>query len=163
MILGNGTISQVIQDKEDYLFFCRGESNRFRFDQFRGETERLKILQCPKDKMFVYVSGLNIYYSDNEYTTHKKEMEYLVKTSFPNYCIFRIGSVTWGDNPNTLVNYLRNNPDAEVQNVYRYLHTKEELTHWFNMIPSKGQHEMNVTGKMVWVPDLVQMIKNKEI
>jgi len=118
--------------------------------------------------MFVYISGLNIYYPDggrSEYTQHKIDMEYIVKKWFTNYCIFRLGSVTWGDNPNTLLNSIRKQIEltgtCEAKPVYRYLHSKEELTHWFGLIPSSGKHEMNVTGQMVWMPDLIETIKKE--
>lgn len=171
MILGRGTIASIIPDREGFLFFACGESNRFPLTLDRKLDERLRIIDCSikNPGMFVYFSGLNIYYQGDkreDYTIHKIEMESLVKEHFENYCIFRLGSVTWGDNPNTLVNSIKkqlNEGNCNPRPVYRYLHTKEELIHWINLIPEKGKHEMNVTGKMVWVPDLVEMIKNGEI
>lgn len=170
MILGRGTIASVIQDREGFLFFACGESNRFPLTEERKIAEAKKILACDRSKMFVYISGLHIYYPDggrSEYNSHKLNMESLVKSNFDNYCILRLGSVTWGDNPNTLLNNIKNQidttGDCEAKNVYRYLHTKEELSHWFGMIPKNGKHEMNITGQMVWMPDLVKRIKNKEL
>lgn len=160
MVIGRGTISQVIKDRDGFIFYANGCSNRTPLtnEQKAKEFEEVSSYRRTKD-MFVYVSGLNIYYSDSEYTKHKLGMEEFVKNHFSNYCIFRLGSVTWGDNPNTLVNFIKNNPNAEAQQAYRYLHTKEELAHWFSMIPKQGKHEMNVTGKMVWMPDVIEEIK----
>lgn len=169
MIIGRGAIASIIQDREGFIFFAAGESNRFPFTEERGRAEEREIqdifINSPKS-MFVYFSGLNIYYPDggrSEYTKHKLRMEALVKGIFPDYCIIRLGSITWGDNPNTLINYIKNKiketGDCEAKEVYRYLHTKEELQHWFGMIPTSGKHEMNVTGKMVWMPDLVKTLK----
>lgn len=174
MILGRGSIASVIPDREGFIFFANGESNR------RPLTEELKreefnricsYVRESQNSMFVYISGLNIYYKEgdgrSEYTEHKLEMEQHVKNLFPSYCIIRLGSIIWGDNPNTLVNALKtkvaNEPNYIGSPVYRYLHTKEELTHWFGMIPRYGKHEMNITGKLTWVPDLVEQIKRGEL
>jgi hypothetical protein len=168
MIIGRGSIGSIIDDKEGYLFFANGISNRTSTTEESKNREKLQILEhLGTNDMFVYVSGLNVYYTpESEYTKHKIDMEDLVKDNFKNYCIFRIGSITWGNNPNTIVNFIRkkiqNGEEMEIQDVYRYLHTKEELTHWFNMIPSKGKHEMNVTGRMIKVSDIVkEIIENK--
>lgn len=171
MILGTGTIAKIIPDREGFTFFACGESNRFELTDYRKKVERERILaHVDHETMFVYISGLHIYYPDggrSAYNEHKLNMEQLVKNNFINYCIFRLGSVTWGDNPNTLINYIKNQikltGDCEAKPVYRYLHTKEELTHWFGMIPTKGKHEMNVTGRIVWVPDLVEQIKKGKL
>jgi hypothetical protein len=169
MILGRGTIANIIDDRDDFVFFACGESNRFELTTERAERERMRILECERDKMFVYFSGLNIYYHESQrrgsYTEHKVQMENLVKQTFENYCIFRIGSVTWGNNPNTILNFIKKRiaetGDCDVQNVYRYFHTKKELKHWIANIPKTGKHEMNVTGKMVWIPSLVEKLKKK--
>lgn len=171
MILGRGTIASIIPDREDFIFFACGESNRFELTSYRKSVERERILShIDTNKMFVYISGLHIYYPDggrSDYNTHKLCMEETVKNNFRNYCIFRLGSVTWGDNPNTIVNFMKQqiaiNPEFKGREVFRYLHSKEELQHWFSMIPSQGKHEMNVTGKMAWVPDLVEQIKRGEL
>lgn len=173
MIIGRGSIAQVIPDREEFIFFAAGESNRFELTEERAHIEKLKISAWieSRDQMFVYISGLNIYYPENdrrsEYTDHKMHMEDLIKNNFENYTIIRLGSITWGDNPNTLLNSLKSqiasDSNFEGRPVYRYLHSKQELTHWFGMIPRFGKHEMNVTGKLTWVPDLVEKIKRGEL
>lgn len=171
MVLGRGTIAGIIPDRENFIFFACGESNRTELTYAKRRSEAEKILSWQgTDKMFVYFSGLNIYYPDGgrgEYTQHKLDMECIVRSTFQNYCIFRLGSVTWGDNPNTIINFIKNElkqkGTCEAKPVYRYLHTKHELNHWLTMIPEKGKHEMNVTGQLTWVPDLVEMIKRNEI
>lgn len=164
-IIGRGNIAQVIPDREGFVFYANGCSNRKPLTNLSAEKEFHEIVtQFEKidNEMFVYISGLNIYYKDGdgrkEYTEHKIKMENLVKDNFKNYCIFRIGSITWGDNPNTLINFLKQNPHAEAKPVYRYLHTKEELRHWLDMIPRTGKHEMNVTGQRFYVPELARQI-----
>lgn len=170
MIIGRGTIASIIQDRDGFTFFACGESNRFPLTMERKMNEYGRLLECNKETMLVYISGLNIYYPEDqrrdEYTEHKLVMEKAVRQYFPDHCIFRLGSVTWGDNPNTLVNYIRNqiaqNGDCEARPVYRYLNSKEELVHWFGLIPRHGQHEMNITGQLTWMPDLIDRIKKGE-
>jgi hypothetical protein len=169
MILGRGVIASIIEDREGFIFFACGESNRFELTDERRKIEADRILSCDRSKMFVYFSGLNIYYPEAErrgaYTEHKIEMERLVKENFNDYCIFRIGSVLFGDNPNTIYNHIRNKilgtGSCEVKPVYRYFNTKDEIVHWLGRIPSKGKHEMNVTGKLTWMPDFVEQLKKE--
>lgn len=169
MIIGRGSIASILIDREEFIFFANGISNRLQTTQELKEKEKNEILEfINTEKMFVYFSGLNIYYTPElEYTKHKIEMEEIIKNNFKNYCIFRIGSITWGDNPNTLVNFfrnkLKNDEYFEIQNAYRYLHTKEEIQHWIELIPKKGKHEMNVTGRMIKVIDLIEEIKQNKI
>lgn len=171
MIIGRGIMAQTIPDREGFTFFACGESNRFPLTEDRKERERDRLLSCDKNTMLVYLSGLNIYYPDtdgrNEYLLHKLSMEKLVKETFDNYCIFRFGTITWGDNPNTIINHIRKEITekgfCKVRDGYRYLNTKEELQHWFNLIPKTGKHEMNITGQITWVPDLVEMVKQGKI
>jgi hypothetical protein len=151
MILGRGNIASIIEDRKGFIFFACGESNRNELTH----------------RMFVYFSGLNIYYQDkikrNDYTEHKLHVEDCIKASIENYCIIRLGSITWGDNPNTLLNVLKRKVKEDEnyigEPVYRYLNSKEEVRHWCNMVPEKGKHEMNITGRMVFVPDLINEIK----
>ena len=74
----------------------------------------------------------------------------------------RIGNITWGDNPNTLVNFLKRD-QSKVECTYRYLVDKDEFQHWVTMIPKSGQHEMNITGKLTWIPDLINEINERKL
>ena len=98
---------------------------------------------------------------------YKKLIESFIKEHCDNYCILRIGNITWGDNPNTIINFLshkiKNNLPYEVKDEYRYLIDQHELNHWINLIPYSGKHEMNITGRRVKVKDIVEMIKNGSI
>lgn len=171
MIIGRGNIASIIPDREGFIFFACGESNRYDLTHERAEKELKRLLKCDRDKMLVYFSGLNLYYPDvqgrTDYLKHKMWMEAIVRYGFPNYCIMRLGTITWGDNPNSLINYIRRElkekGECSVRPGYRYINTKEEIQHWINLIPTRGKHEMNITGRMLWVPDLVEMIKKGEI
>jgi hypothetical protein len=147
MVIGRGDIAKVIKDREGFIFYASGNSNRHPF-------KKSIVREFPPDNMFVYFSTLSIYYSDSEYTKHKLEEEAEIKAKGRNYCIIRIGNITWGDNPNTLLNYLKAHPEAERQDTFRYLIDQDELNHWLGMIPRYGKHEMNITGKRVNVKDL---------
>lgn len=167
MIVGRGDIASALTDKPNYTYFCTGPSNRVPITDRARHDELYKIWNSPREGMFVYVSTLSIYYSDSEYTQHKRRMEDLVKRTFDNHCIIRIGNITWGSNPSTLVNYFKAKIAAdepiEVQDTYRYLVSKEELNHWVNLIPEKGKHEMNVTGTRHKVSEIVEMIKEGKL
>lgn len=154
MMLGHGDIASVLPKRDDLLFFASGVSNsqERRQSEYRREVDLL--LQQPRDNHVVYFSSLAIFYSDTPYTRHKVFMETLVKKLFPTYTIFRIGNITWGKNPHTLINYLRAHPEAEIQDVYRYILSKEEFLHWVAMIP-EWSCEINVPGRMLKVRQIV--------
>lgn len=82
-------------------------------------------------------------------------MENKVKAAFPKYCIIRIGNITWGKNPNTILNHFKNNPNAEIQEGYRYLIEKEEFLHWINLIPNFNT-EMNLTGTLTTIKQVYE-------
>ena len=172
-IIGRGDVASVLQDREGFTFFAAGLANRepISFPVRLLEFHKLADVSFAngnqdywKDKMFVYFSSLSIYYADNEYTTHKLWVERMIKINFPNSCILRIGNITWGDNPNTLINSLKhkikNNIPFEIQDTYRYLIDKDELLHWIDLIPRYGKHEMNVTGRRMKVAEIVKEIES---
>ena len=160
MVVGNGDIASVIKDRGNITFFVSGvsDSKETRRKEFDREIDLL--MDQPRLRHLVYVSTLAIYYSDSAYVRHKLHMEQIIRANFKSYTIFRIGNITWGDNPNTLINYLKYHPEAEIRPVYRYLLSKEEFTHWLTMVRVGEKDEMNVTGKCVFVPDLAEDIKN---
>lgn len=169
MIIGRGTIASIIEDKENYIYFAAGNSNRTKLtdESKQIEIDKIKSYIGTTD-MFVYFSGLNIYFApETEYTKFKLEVEQFIKENFEHYCILRLGSVTWGDNPNTIYNFLKNkiinNQELDIQDKYRYINDKDDLTHWIGMIPRYGKHEMNVTGRKIKVIDLVNEIIKNEI
>lgn len=167
MIIGRGDIAKSLQDREGFTFFVRGVSNREPISHATTSRELSQLEELDPTQMLVYVSSLSIYYADTPYAKHKRYMENYVRERFRNYCILRIGTITWGDNPNTIINYLKHrilsNMEYEVRNEYRYLLDAEELNHWCGMIPATGKHEMNITGRRVKVSQIVDMIKQGEL
>jgi len=160
MVIGKGDIASVITDREDVIFFASGVSNSKETSPNEYQRELKLLMSQPKDKHLVYFSSLCIYYLKTEYARHKRIMENTIKAHWPGYTIIRLGNIDWGKNPNTLVNYLRMHPDAHVQKTYRHIIGVHEFKYWISMIPVPGRNEMNIPGRMVWVPDLMKQLHN---
>ena len=105
MIIGNGDIASAIKDRKDLLFFASGVSNsrETRESEYRREIDLL--LKQDKNSHIVYFSSLCVFYSNSRYAQHKRYMEKLVK-GFRKWTIIRLGNITWGTNPHTLINFL---------------------------------------------------------
>lgn len=163
MVIGNGDIAAALKqiDREDVLFFASGVSNSRCTDVQAFEREASLMRSQDKTRHIVYISTLSIYYGESMYIDHKKYMENMVR-AFDSYTIIRIGNITWGDNPNTLINYLRHNRDAVAHQVYRYLVDLPEFLHWVGMAKVGEKQEMNITGRMVWVPDLAASLRAEQ-
>lgn len=153
MIVGNGDIASVLTPKAGVIYFASGVSNSNEIRESEFEREYQLLIRQNSTSRIVYFSTLSIYYKDTPYTRHKKRMEGAVKTNFRKYCIVRLGNITWGKNPNTLLNFLKANPNAERRNEYRYLIDEDYFLHWINMIPNFNT-EMNLTGTIINVKDL---------
>ena len=82
----------------------------------------------------------------------------MVKQEFPRFTIMRLGNITWGTNPHTLINYfrrqLKGGKPIKVQDTYRYIIDKDEFLHWINLIPDWNS-EMNITGRRMKVKEIV--------
>lgn len=158
MIVGNGDIASVLTDKPDWVFFASGVSNsqENRESEFRRERELL--LEQDPSKHLVYFSSLSIFYSDSKYAHHKRKMEKLVKATFANHTIVRIGNITWGSNPHTIINYFKGQKARGerlvIQNTYRYVVDQEEFLYWVNMAPDFSC-EMNITGRRLTIKQIV--------
>lgn len=158
-IIGHGDVASVLIDREDITFFASGVSDSKCTNPFQFKREENLLKEMPRHIHLVYFSTLAIYYNWNPYVAHKKRMEQMVRDLFQSYTIVRIGNISWGGNPNTLINYLRAHPEAEIQKTYRHIVDKEEFQYWLGMIPLKQRNEMNVPGRMVWVPTLAEALK----
>lgn len=161
MIVGNGDIARVLRevDRSDRTFFASGVSNSRETRSSEFQREASLLLKQDRSLQLIYFSSLCIFYANTAYAHHKKEMEDLVKREFPMYAILRLGTITWGDNPNTIVNYLRNRYKAgqplEIRDTTRYVIDREEFLHWVGMIPCFNV-EMNVTGQPMKVSEIVK-------
>lgn len=158
MIIGNGDIASVLPDRDDLLFFASGVSNsqETREEEFERELELLS--KQDRKEHVVYFSSLSVFYANTPYTQHKLNVESAIKRAFRESTIIRIGNITWGTNPHTLINFIRNKitnkEQFEIKDVYRYIIDKDEFLHWINLIPS-WSCEMNLTGQRMKVADIV--------
>lgn len=159
MIIGHGDIASVLQDREGFIFFASGVSNSQETRESEYQREIDLLMDQDKKKHIVYFSSLCIYYSEGRYARHKKHMEELIRKNFKHYTIVRLGNITWGKNPHTLINYFRNRKkegkELEVRNVYRYVINKKEFLHWISLIPDWNS-EMNITGRRLKVSQIVK-------
>ena len=155
MIVGSGDIASVLPNRDDLLFFASGVSNSQCTDEKEYDRE-VRLLMSQDDRAhIVYFSSLGVMWSDTRYFQHKRYMEALVQENFPVYTIVRLGNIDFGTNPNTLINYLRTHPEAEIKDEYRYIVGKDELLHWINLIP-EWPCELNVPGERLKVKDIYE-------
>lgn len=158
MIIGHGDIASVLKDKKNRIYFASGVSNsqETRESEFQRETDLL--LKQDKSQHIVYFSSLAVFYSDSRYAQHKKQMEELVKNNFKHYTIVRLGNITWGTNPHTIINFFRNrlikNKPIEVRDEHRYIIEKEEFLHWMDLIPD-WNCEMNISGQFLTIKEII--------
>ena len=86
-------------------------------------------------------------------------MENLIKEYFKHYTIIRLGNITWGDNPHTIINYFKKCKGEgivpEIKDEYRYLIDEFEFKHWLKMIPDFNC-EMNIPGRITTVRQIYE-------
>ena len=156
MIIGDGDIASVLKDREDIVFFASGVSNSKETNEAEYQREKSLLMTVPDNKRIVYFSSLGVLDGTSRYFKHKREMEELIKT-FSKYCIVRLGNISWGKNPNTLINYFKNRvaegKPFEIQDAYRYIVDEDEFLYWIDLIPNFNC-EMNIPGRRMKVKDV---------
>lgn len=168
MIIGNGDIAQALKgndlDRDDLIFFASGVSNSQCTDkeEFKREAEMLRQLGRAQDnamRHIVYFSTLSIYEKISPYTIHKRDMESRIINWFRVSTIIRLGNITWGTNPNTIINYFKNNPDnISFRDEQKCICSLEEFIYWIKKIP-KFTTEMNITGRRLSAREIFNEIK----
>jgi len=157
-IIGTGDIASVLEVKDGIRYFVSGVSNSREDRESEYDRERELLQSQDKDLRLVYVSSISVFDGESRYYKHKREMEDIVKT-FPKYCIVRIGNISWGTNPNTIINYLKNRVDQQepiqIQDVFRYVVNEEEFLYWVEMIPNFNC-EMSIPGLRMKVREIVK-------
>ena len=101
-IVGDGDMASVLAEKRGIRYFVSGVSNSKEKRESEYKREKKLLLNQGKKLRLVYISSIGVFDGDSRYYKHKREMEEIVKT-FPKYCIVRIGNITWGKNPHTLI------------------------------------------------------------
>ena len=167
MIIGHGDIASVLKDRRGFIFFASGVSNSREKRGSEYKREEALLLKQNKKKHLVYFGSLAVFYNPHtRYFRHKRHMEELVKKHFKHYTIVRMGNITWGKNPNTLINHfknlIKNGKKIEIWDTYRYLVDKKEFLHWINLIPD-ANCEMNITGQRLKVRQIVSLIKSGQL
>lgn len=169
MIIGNGDIAKALRpvDRADIVFFASGvsSSKETRLKEFDREIDMLHNIK--PDRHIVYFSTLSVYYSYSPYVKHKEYIENLIQVLFASYTIVRLGNITWGNNPNTLLNFFRNEYRAGrepvIQDCHRYLINKEEFLHWMKMIRVGQKDIMNITGQKKHVREIADMCRIQSV
>jgi|SRR5258706_3875615 len=166
MIVGNGDIASVLPDRDDLLFFASGVSNSKEDREEEYKREYNLLMDQNRERHIVYFSSLSVFYSDTPYARFKKEQEKIIKSLWEHWTIIRLGNITWGDNPNTLINFLRkkikDDESFSIEPVSRYVVDKEEFLHWIELIP-QWNAEMNIPGKRMLVAEIVSAIMRQEL
>jgi hypothetical protein len=157
-VIGHGVLAQMLKETtKGMCFFASGVSNSQEMRESEYEREKALLLKQDMSKRLVYFSSLSVFYNDTRYSKHKREMEELVINTFPKYCIIRLGNISWGDNPHTLINTLKNHvaneEPIEIKDVYRYVVDPEEFLHWISLIPDFNC-EINVPGARMKVKEI---------
>ena len=160
-IIGDGDIAGAIEleERDTKLYFASGVSNSQETREIEYQRERDLLLGQDRSRHIVYFSSLCVFYLNTRYARHKREMERVVKDKFNHYTIMRIGNITWGNNPNTIINYFKRQKaegkPLEIQDAYRYVTDAEEFHHWMKMIPTWNA-EMNVPGRRMSIREIVE-------
>lgn len=164
MIIGNGSIAKLLNDRKGFTFFASGISNS-KSDCSIPERNREHELLAneiekanSKKQMFVYFSTISIFFSHSEYAYHKKFVEMAVKHDAKNYCIIRLGNIWECTNPYTFINAYKNKP-YEPKDEYRYMISKEQLNFITDNLPRTGKHEISIFGEALKVSECIKRIK----
>jgi hypothetical protein len=155
MIIGHGDIALVLPDRSDLTFFASGVSNSQETRDSEYQREFSLLARQDRGTRLVYFSSLSVFYSDSKYASHKRAMEATIRKFQKKYTIIRLGNISWGINPHTLINYLRAHPEAELRNEYRFIVEPDEFLFWINLIPP-WNCEMNVPGKRMLVKEIYE-------
>ena len=167
MIIGNGSIASVLEDRDDLVFFASGVSNSVCVDEKEYEREFNLLKTINTDQHVVYFSNLGIYYKEDRYTNHKREIEEYIRNNFKSYTIVRIEVCVWAKTPNTILNFfkrqLSEGIEPTIQNTTRYVLSVDEFLYWVKMIKSGVRNEMNIFGRKMTIAQIVEEIKQGKL
>ena len=165
MIIGNGSIAKLLNDREGFLFFAAGVSDSAmgNYDYFQNpERQREHKLFFEHAKtanqnkmMFVYFSTISKFIKFTDYTLHKNTMEFCIRDFCENYTIIRLGNVWECTNPNTFINAYKVKP-YEPRDEYKYMISKEQLNFITDNLPRTGKHEISIFGELLTVKECLK-------
>lgn len=167
MIIGNGNVANVLEDRDDLVFFASGVSNSACTDDKEYEREFNLLKTVPTDKHIVYFSNLGIYYKQDRYTQHKREVEDYIRDNYKSYTIARIETCEWVKNPTTILNVfkrqLAEGIEPKIQDTTRYVLSLNEFLYWMRLIQPGTRNEMNILGRKMTIAQIVEEIKQNKI
>lgn len=163
MIVGRGDIASILNDREGVIFFVSGVSNSSEKRESEYEREYKLLSEQDKTQCMFYISSITIdnkeKFEMSRYLQHKKQMEDYIKSNFKNYNIIRIGNITWGSNPNTFLNYIKNkvksNESFFISDEYKFMISEKQLLSLTDNLPINSQNQISVFGQMIKVKDLI--------
>lgn len=167
MIIGNGSIAKILEDRDDIIFFASGVSNSSCIDEkeYKREFNLLKTIST--DNHIVYFSNLGIYYKQDRYTQHKREIEEYIRNNYKSYTIVRIEVCEWVTTPNTILNFfkkqLSQGIEPIIQDTTRYVLSLDEFLYWVKLIQPGVKNEMNILGRKLTITQIIDEIKQGKI
>ena len=167
MIIGNGSIAKILEDREDIVFFASGVSNSSCTDEKEYKREFNLLKSITTDNHIVYFSNLGIYYKQDRYTQHKQEIEEYIRDNYKSYTIVRIEVCEWVKTPNTILNVFKHQLakgiEPKIQDTTRYVLSLNEFLYWIKMIQPGVKNEMNILGRKLNIAQIVDEIKQGKI
>jgi hypothetical protein len=169
MVIGNGDIAKTIiegsLDRDDVIFFASGVSNSKETSKAKFMREYELLAEHSKCGLhLVYFSSLSIYYSDTDYAAHKRMMEWEIQRLFKNFTIFRIGNISWGNNPYTIINYFKAQhvvgKTPELRDEYRHVISKPEFVYWIKKINLNARDFINIPGEFIHVNEIWRRVQH---
>jgi hypothetical protein len=165
MIIGNGSIAKLLNDRDGFVFFAAGLSDsqmQWDIEKTREEGKRIGEefgRSSARGHMFVYFSTISIFTHQTPYTKHKLWIEATIKIigeagDWP-YTIIRLGNVWECTNQKTFINAYKRQP-YEPRDEYKYMISKEQLNFITDNLPKTGKHEISIFGEMVLVKDALK-------
>jgi hypothetical protein len=167
MIIGKGSIASVLPNRNDLVFFASGVSNSTCIDEEEYKREFNLLKTVPVNEHIVYFSNLGIYYKEDRYTNHKREIEEYIRNYYKSYTIVRIEVCEWVKTPNTILNFfkkqLNEGIEPTIQDTTRYVLSLNEFLYWIEMIKSGVKNEMNILGRKITIAQIVEEIKQGKL
>jgi len=167
MIIGNGSIANILEDRDDIVFFASGVSNSSCIDEKEYKREFNLLKTITTDNHIVYFSNLGIYYKQDRYTQHKQEVEEYIRDNYKSYTIVRIEVCEWVKTPNTILNVFKHQLakgiEPKIQDTTRYVLSLDEFLYWIKMIQPGVRNEMNILGRKLNIAQIVDEIKQGKI
>lgn len=164
MVIGSGDVAKAIVDRDEFTFFASGVSNSLETKPSEFKRERDLLMATHRNNTLVYFSTLSIYHKDTPYTAHKRAMEALIRKTFPNYIIIRLGNILWGSNPHTFINFFKKQLKAgrkiRTTNDIKYLLTKQEFQYHLSNLKPYTKMTLNIMGTPMKPQQVLNILRN---